>query len=399
MGESMKKKNLFMIIILLMLFVPCCVSAKTALFKCEYNVIIIPKSKKQSQVSFPLTATVYDNGTAKFVNAGNEMKTGSNIYLSKNKTYGSVSISVDTKGYAKKATAGGKYSCPTLTLDISGQSMYKLYNEDYGNRSGAGEYMYVTKGKDPILENGSQNNVVKVTDSCERSVTKIDSIKFNTKVTFKIFNNGKKQYCLKIDNYNESCADITTGMSHLYFSEGSASYTFYITEEQSKKIFNQSSSDTTHFTCPETVYIYYDASSSVGTQNYYFTTSKKEATDNSIGNQNQALDDPSSNENNYNPGTEVTGCNVVPEEIQKWIRISLNFVKYVALVLVVVLGTIDFIKAAGSGEPDAMKKAGQSFIKRVVAVIILFLLPMLVELILHLINLYGATDDCFNVLK
>ena len=104
-------------------------------------------------------------------------------------------------------------------------------------------------------------------------------------------------------------------------------------------------------------------------------------------------------DNNYNSGAEQEGCNVVPEEIQKWIRISLNFVKYVALVLVVVLGTIDFIKAAGSGEPDAMKKSGQSFIKRVVAVIILFLLPMLVELILHLINLYGATDDCFNVLK
>ena len=46
-----------------------------------------------------------------------------------------------------------------------------------------------------------------------------------------------------------------------------------------------------------------------------------------------------------------------------------------------------------------MKKAGQSFIKRVVAVVILFLLPMLVELIINLINLYGANTDCFGVLK
>ena len=100
----------------------------------------------------------------------------------------------------------------------------------------------------------------------------------------------------------------------------------------------------------------------------------------------------------YNPGEDVSGCEVVPKEVRKWIRISLNFIKYIALILVIVLGTIDFIKAAGSGEPDAMKKAGQTFIKRVIAVIILFLLPMIVELILHLINLYGATDDCFNVL-
>ena len=101
----------------------------------------------------------------------------------------------------------------------------------------------------------------------------------------------------------------------------------------------------------------------------------------------------------YNEGQEVSGCEVVPEVVRKWIKISLNFVKYAALILVIVLGTIDFIKAAAAGEPDSMKKAGQSFIKRVVAVVILFLLPMLVELILNLINLYGTKNDCFGVLK
>ena len=112
------------------------------------------------------------------------------------------------------------------------------------------------------------------------------------------------------------------------------------------------------------------------------------------------VDNSSSNDDdNYNPGDEVYGCEVVPEEIRKWIGISLNFIKYIALILVIVLGTIDFIKAAGSGEPDAMKKAGQTFMKRVVAVIILFLLPMIIDLILRLINLYGSTDDCFNVLS
>ena len=99
----------------------------------------------------------------------------------------------------------------------------------------------------------------------------------------------------------------------------------------------------------------------------------------------------------YNQGEEVSGCEVIPDSIQKWIKILLNFIKYIALVLVIILGTIDFIKAASSGEPDAVKKAGQSFLKRVVAVILLFLLPIIVELILNLINLYGATDDCFNI--
>lgn len=101
------------------------------------------------------------------------------------------------------------------------------------------------------------------------------------------------------------------------------------------------------------------------------------------------------NNNSNSQGTEVTGCEVVPEVVRKWINISLNVVKYMALVLVIVLGVLDFIKAAGAGEPDSMKKAGQSFIKRLVAVIILFLLPMIIELILNLINLYGANQNCF----
>ena len=409
----MKKRNIFLLLLFMILFIPIFVSAeeKKALFKCEYNVMITPESDSgfwffkthQDEVNFPLTVTVYDENTAKFDNAGHEMKDGSYIYLNENDTFGSVVISVNTQEYAKKATSGGKYSCPTLTLDLSQQLNYKLYNEDYGNRSGNGEYMYVTKGKAPIFENNSQNDdkVVKVNDSCTRKVTKIDSIKFNPTVTFNLYNNGKKEYCLKIDGYNESCAQITPGTSFLYFTQG-ASYTFYITEEQSTKIFEQNFAMLEHnrFVCPETIYIYYDATSMVGTQIYYFTTDKQEAIDNSVDDQYQDLDDPSSNENNdkYNPGEDVSGCEVVPEEVRKWIKISLNFIKYIALILVIVLGTIDFIKAAGSGEPDAMKKAGQSFMKRVVAVIILFLLPMIIDLILHLINLYGSTDDCFNVL-
>ncbi len=113
------------------------------------------------------------------------------------------------------------------------------------------------------------------------------------------------------------------------------------------------------------------------------------------------INDTSSDDESSKPnlGEEVEGCEVVPDVIRKWIKVALNFVKYVALILVVVLGTLDFIKAAGSGEPDGMKKAGQAFLKRIIAVIILFLLPMLIELILNLINLYGSTGDCFGVLE
>lgn len=101
----------------------------------------------------------------------------------------------------------------------------------------------------------------------------------------------------------------------------------------------------------------------------------------------------------FQPGGVQSGCEVIPESIRKWINNILNIIKYVALALVIALGALDFMKAAGSGEADAMKKAGQSFIKRLVAVVVLFLVPVIVELILNLINLYGVNPDNINCLK
>jgi len=99
-------------------------------------------------------------------------------------------------------------------------------------------------------------------------------------------------------------------------------------------------------------------------------------------------------EDDVEPGDQVYGCDVIPEEIRDWINSTLNLVKYVALALVIVLGILDFIKAAASGEADQMKKSGSKFLKRIIAVVILFLLPVIVELVLNLIEIYGADSAC-----
>ena len=92
--------------------------------------------------------------------------------------------------------------------------------------------------------------------------------------------------------------------------------------------------------------------------------------------------------------TPTDPCDIIPDEIREWIGDALNLVKYVALAIVIVLGVLDFLKAAGSGEAEAMKKAGTDFLKRIIAVIILFLIPLIVDLILNLIEIYGADSTC-----
>jgi len=94
------------------------------------------------------------------------------------------------------------------------------------------------------------------------------------------------------------------------------------------------------------------------------------------------------------PGDGVYGCEVIPESIRNWINDTLNLVRYIALVIVIVLGVLDFLKAAGSGEAEIMKKAGTDFLKRIIAVVVLFILPLIVDLILNLIEIYGADSTC-----
>ena len=100
------------------------------------------------------------------------------------------------------------------------------------------------------------------------------------------------------------------------------------------------------------------------------------------------------NQDNDKPIEDV--CEVLPESIKNYIMDALNLIRWVSLALMIVLGTLDFVKAAASDDQDALKKAWQNFIKRLIAVIILFLLPILVEFILYIAGLAGF-GECYPI--
>ena len=104
-------------------------------------------------------------------------------------------------------------------------------------------------------------------------------------------------------------------------------------------------------------------------------------------------------DDNYKPDEDISNnCEVLPKAIENYIRQALKLIRWGGLVLMVVLGTLDFVKASASDDQDAIKKASQNFIKRLIAVIILFLLPILVELILFIAGKIGFNfGECYNV--
>lgn len=63
----------------------------------------------------------------------------------------------------------------------------------------------------------------------------------------------------------------------------------------------------------------------------------------------------------------------------------------------IVMGTIDMAKAVIAGDEKKMKEAQKPFIKRIIAAVIVFLIPIIVNMVLSFVTT-GNSDwiDCWN---
>ena len=77
-------------------------------------------------------------------------------------------------------------------------------------------------------------------------------------------------------------------------------------------------------------------------------------------------------------------CNIQP--ILRAINLMLEIVKWSVPLLLIVLGTIDMFKAVVSGDEKMVKETQESFIKRLLYGVLIFLIPFLVKFVLSLIS-------------
>ena len=75
----------------------------------------------------------------------------------------------------------------------------------------------------------------------------------------------------------------------------------------------------------------------------------------------------------------------------KFLQDVFNVMKYAGPILCLALSTMDFIKAAASQDKEALKKAAQTSIKRLILAMILFFLPLLID---KLFPLFGWNGTC-----
>lgn len=86
----------------------------------------------------------------------------------------------------------------------------------------------------------------------------------------------------------------------------------------------------------------------------------------------------------------LLGSTTNSSEPAYYLNFAFNLMKYAAIVILFALTIVDFAKAAASSDNDALKKALQKTIKRIIICIIIFFLPTLINFILSLL---GVVDN------
>lgn len=95
-----------------------------------------------------------------------------------------------------------------------------------------------------------------------------------------------------------------------------------------------------------------------------------------------------------------TASSVCTDGIDEVVGLAKMVIKVLQLVVpigLIIMGTIDMAKAVIAGDEKKMKEAQKPFIKRIIAAVIVFLIPIIVNMVLSFVTT-GNSDwiDCWN---
>ena len=96
--------------------------------------------------------------------------------------------------------------------------------------------------------------------------------------------------------------------------------------------------------------------------------------------------------NIFYPGKSSGGHCGFSHRIIVWVLNIIKWIKYLLPVAVIILSILDFIKAMGTSKQDEMKHAQARFFKRLIAAALVFLIPLIVELVI--VKLGFDYHDC-----
>lgn len=96
----------------------------------------------------------------------------------------------------------------------------------------------------------------------------------------------------------------------------------------------------------------------------------------------------------------LCGSDYIPYAIPQTVKIIYSILKIVTPIIIIVFGMIDFLKAVMAQKEDEIKKGQQTFVKRLIAAVVVFLVVFIVQIVFNLVandndgNIWGCVD-CF----
>ena len=89
---------------------------------------------------------------------------------------------------------------------------------------------------------------------------------------------------------------------------------------------------------------------------------------------------------------EICGANSDLVTILGVVRTVLTIIQIAVPILLIIMGSLDLMKAVMAGKEDEIKKAQGTFVKRAIAAVIVFFIPLVVSLVMGLIKIDSTSN-------
>lgn len=94
-------------------------------------------------------------------------------------------------------------------------------------------------------------------------------------------------------------------------------------------------------------------------------------------------------------GDALTCSDMLDKDLDKMLTTAYTVMQIGAIVLTIIFGSLDFAKAVWSNDQDMLKKASQKFIKRLVAMVVILILPYIIDPVVKAV--FGSSyDSCVD---
>ena len=369
----MKKNILFIIIISCLFFIPNQVDAKESIGTCVYELNPEQLAISNQVNSLKLTVTIYDDhstGNRKFLGESVdgkkiEVTPRANVFLPYTNISLKYSRMFDKDGNFYQAYAE-RNNCPTMQF-INDMNFLEFYINGNHYVPNTAKSQTIT----PELENVSDDapSSPRVT-YCNNRIRTLDSMDVDVGFTT-TEQNGIREYTIEILGNSNT----------VKYNEINAigDYAFKIREED-YDIYWSDSCESANF--------YIAGGNIVSGEVMTIQTVRPEDWDDAASDDAEweELGEDIGSGDFGNPVSCPDIINMEEGHIGWLLNTLLNYIKIIGPILVVLLSSIDFIKAVVGTDEKAMKQAQSKLVIRLVAALCLFLVPTLVQLLLSFIN-------------